>query len=95
MDAHLIITFTVKTDRVTAFSEIMRQVKSDLPKIDGCKAVRIFNDKSNACVFSLIETWTSEERHKAHIDSFMKSGGWDHLSSHLACDPVSSYHREI
>ncbi len=95
MSIHLIITLKAKKSRLAAFTEIMMQVKTDLPAIEGCKSVRIFKNTRNPCTFSLIETWDSEERHKSHLKEFTRSGGWEHMSLHLTSDPVMSYFSEI
>jgi len=95
MSIHLIITLKAKKSRLAAFTEIMMQAKTDFPEIEGCQSIRIFKDTRNPCTFSLIETWDSEEHHKSHLEEFTRSGGWEHMSSHLTSDPVVGYFSEI
>lgn len=95
MSVQLIITFNVAGGKLPAFVQIMQQVKSSLPQVAGCEAVRIFNDFADDHVFILVETWESAEAHRAHIENAVASGGWAHLRAHLACDPASSYYREF
>ena len=95
MSVQLIVTFNVAAEKLSAFVQIMQQVKSSLPRVPGCEAVRIFNSTSDPRVFVLVETWESEHAHRVHIRSVIDSGGWDHLRSHLACDPASGYYAEV
>ncbi|MBT0961034.1 putative quinol monooxygenase [Denitromonas iodatirespirans] len=95
MTTNVIITFTAKPEKLAAFTDILQSVKTELPKVDGCIAVDVFNDTANPCVFTLVETWQSESAHKAHIEGVVSSGGWSHIASHLACDPSSSYFKAL
>lgn len=95
MSIHLLVTFTAKPDKVSAFSEILEQVKFDLPKKDGCQGVRILHKVGNHREFTLLETWKSEDFHKRHIEEVIESGGWEFILSHLTSEPVSSYYNEI
>lgn len=95
MSTTVIITFTANPDRLVAFAKILAEVKTELPKVDGCIAVSIFNDVRNPYVFTLVETWHSEAAHQKHIDGVVSSGGWSHIASHLARDPGSSYFKAI
>jgi quinol monooxygenase YgiN len=92
---HLIVTFEASGERLAAFRQLLQQVKTDLPQAPGCRAVRIFNSTSNERVFTLVETWESENAHRAHIERVVASGGWDHIRAHLVSDPLSSYLREV
>jgi quinol monooxygenase YgiN len=94
MSVQLIITFEVAAGRLPAFVQIMQQVKSSLPQVAGCKAVRIFNSATDDHVFVLVETWESAEAHRAHIAHVVESGGWNHLRAQLASDPISGYYLE-
>ena len=95
MSTNVIITFKSKPEKLAAFVKILNQVKNDLPKVAGCKAVRIFNDVNEPCTFTLVETWASETEHKKHIEGVVSSGGWSHIATHLAYDPTSSYYKEL
>lgn len=95
MSINVIITFKSKPEKLAAFVKILNGVKNDLPKVEGCKAVQIFNDINEPGVFTLVETWDSEGMHKKHIEGVMASGGWGHIASHLASDPISSYFKVL
>ena len=64
MSTNVIITFKSKPEKLMAFVKMLNQVKNDLPNVEGCKAVRIFNDVNEPCTFTLVETWASEGEHK-------------------------------
>lgn len=92
----LIITFETKPDAVTAFTTLLEQVRQDLPKVAGCKGVRVFLGKDNPRVFTLVEDWESESAHKAHINQVIASGAWEkHIAIHLTKPPVSYYYTEL
>ena len=95
MSANVIITFTVKPEKADSFKAIMNSVKIDLPKVEGCLNVGIYNDQSNTNVYTLVESWESEELHQKHISGVIGSSGWDAISEHLTCDPASSYFSQI
>jgi quinol monooxygenase YgiN len=91
---HLIVTFEASGEKLAAFRQILQQVKTDLPQVPGCQAVRIFNSTTNERVFTL-ETWETESAHRAHIERVVQTGGWEHIRAHLVSDPLSSYLREF
>jgi quinol monooxygenase YgiN len=95
MSTTVIITFQAKPEKRDAFAELLAGVKFALPQVDGCMAVNIFNDTKDACVFTLVESWQSEAAHQQHIEGVVSSGGWSHIASHLASDPVSSYYKAL
>lgn len=91
----LIITFETKPDSVEPFAALMTQVKQDLPKIAGCRGVRIFQGKENRNIFTLLEDWDSEAAHKVHINQVISSGAWEkNIAIHLTKQPVSHYYTE-
>ena len=91
----LIITFETKPNAVAAFAALMAQLKQDLPKIAGCRGVRVFQGNENHSIFTLLEDWDSEAIHKAHLDQVISSGTWEKsIAIHLAKPPVSHYYTE-
>jgi quinol monooxygenase YgiN len=95
MATNVIITFKTKPEKLAEFKEILKSVKSDLPTVSGCKGVQIFRSTKNSNTFTLVESWDSEESHKKHIKGVIESGTWETITSHLECDPDSSYYTEI
>jgi len=88
---NVIITFEVKEEKLSSFMEIMNDVKKNLPEVEGCNNVTVYNDTENSHIFTLVESWNSKDSHKKHIDAVVASGAWDSISQHLQGDPVSSY----
>ncbi|GAB1267033.1 hypothetical protein NBRC116493_02860 [Aurantivibrio infirmus] len=95
MTTNVIITFTVKPEKISDFVNILNSVKIDLPSVEGCNGIHIFSDSKNNNVFTLVENWDSEDAHKKHIAGVVESGNWDTISSHLEKDPESSYFNEL
>ena len=95
MEIKLIITFHARPEKRLAFGALLEQVKQTLPRVKGCKGVRVFNSAADPCVFTLLETWESEEQHRAHIEQVRSSGTWANIATHLAAEPVSGYYREL
>jgi quinol monooxygenase YgiN len=96
MSIYVIFTCKSKPDKLVALTEILNQAKLDFPNnVKGCEAFRIFNDVNDPYTFTLVETWASETDHKNNIGSMVASGVWGHIASHLACDPASSYFKEL
>ena len=91
MPVSVIISFQVKPEMLNAFMEIMGSVKRDLPTVNGCKSVAIYRNSAEEHAFTLVEQWESEALHKKHIAGVVNSGGWEHIASHLQCEPVSAY----
>ncbi|KEF30513.1 hypothetical protein D777_02455 [Marinobacter nitratireducens] len=91
---NVIITFDVKEEKLDSFRGIMSDVKSSLPQVDGCSSVTVYNDVENPAVFTLVESWDSQQAHQSHIDSVVQSGDWEFIAGHLKADPVSSYFQE-
>ena len=95
MDIHLFITFQAKPECVAAFAGLLDQVRRELPQAPGCNGVRVFRHHDRPECFTLLETWTSEQAHRAQVERAVASGAWAHIASHLAGDPVSHYATEV
>jgi quinol monooxygenase YgiN len=96
MSIYVIFTCKSQPDKLDALTKILNQAKIDFPNnVKGCEAFRVFNDVNDPCAFTLVETWASETDHKKNIESMVASGVWGHIASHLACDPASSYFKEL
>jgi len=91
MSVNVIVSFEAKKEKIDEFNKIMSSVKTDLPKVNGCISVNIFNSSTNEYKFTLVETWESKELHQTHIDKLLKDGTWDMIASHLSKDPKSDY----
>jgi quinol monooxygenase YgiN len=95
MSVTMIITFTAKPEKLSAFSGIMQSVKATLPSVPGCTGVRVHQGADDPNVFTLVETWVSADRHRGHIAGLVKDGVWDQVAGHLARDPESRYYVEL
>ncbi len=95
MSTIVIVRFHVKEDHVTAFTAAMRGVKESLPKVDGCEQVQAFVDADRPRHFTLVERWSSRERHQAHISHLKESGVWEKLSAQLESAAETHYHTEL
>jgi len=84
-----IVTFNVKPEKYTSFLEIMESVKQDLPHVEGCDAVQLFEAKDKSGTFTLVESWESELIHQQHLAGVVESGNWAIIESHLQ-EPVQS-----
>jgi len=87
-----LITFAVKPDRIPDFAAMLATVKTDLPNVDGCQSVRIFQHDTDAqdC-FTLLETWDDKSLHQAHVARLQESGDWDTIEAMLATPPNGHY----
>jgi quinol monooxygenase YgiN len=95
MGVNLVISFSVKPEKLNAFREVMQGVKTGLPTVEGCRGVRIFNSLDNPLVFTLVESWDSKELHAQHIKKVVDSGQWRQIVEHLNAEPTSSYFTEM
>jgi len=95
LDIQLIITFHIKKEKLQSFMKIVNDVKKNLPKVDGCKGVEIFQANDDKQIITFIETWENIEKHKKHIEHVVDSGDWEYISSHLIADPKSQYYQAI
>lgn len=92
MSINVIITFQAKPEKSSSFANLLNKATHDLLKVEGCNGALLFKSKENLCVFTLVEEWESEIKHKAHIANMVSSGAWASIESHLAADPVSNYY---
>jgi len=87
-----IITFDVKPDRTADFNALLASVQTDLPKIEGCKGVRIFRHaEAEQPTFTLLESWDDKSLHQAHVARLQESGDWDTIETMLAAPPNGHY----
>jgi len=87
-----LITFVLKPDRISDFQTMLATVKTDLPNVDGCQSVRIFQHDADAQnTFTLLETWDTKLLHQAHVARLQESGDWDAIDAMLATPPNGHY----
>ena len=91
MNIVVIVSFEAKEDKVNDFVKILESVKIELPEVNGCVGVNVFQSSSITNNFTLVETWESKELHQSNLDNLSKNGTWNTIASHLAKDPVSGY----
>ena len=95
MSVTFIVNFKVKDEKLSGFLKIMGDVKSELPKTEGCMGVTIHNSINYPSNFTVVERWKSKEYHEKHVKILLDTSAWDRISSHLVCDPVSDYYEAI
>jgi quinol monooxygenase YgiN len=91
----LIVTLVAKPESISEIAGVLEEVKSYLPKVEGCESVRICRAIDDPAAFTLIEEWTSREAHEAYQRGVAEAGGWDHFTRHLASDAVSVYFEDF
>jgi len=91
MSIIVIVSFETKEEKVFDFSKILENVKTDLPKVEGCLGVNVYQNSSTLNQFTLVETWESKELHQINLDKLAKNGTWDTIASHLSKEPDSDY----
>ena len=89
------ITFRAKPEKLAAFSDLMHSVKATLPSVPGCNAVRVLQGTDDPCLFTLVESWISEERHREHIAGLVANGSWAEVGALLEGEPESRYYAEL
>ena len=87
----VIVTFDVQPQSLSAFRNLLAQVRSELPSVPGCAAVRTLQSAASPTVFTLIEDWNSEHAHRRHHEQLQRSGAWDGIARHLSRPPESHY----
>ena len=91
----VIVTFNVQPQSLSAFHSLLTQVRSELPQVPGCTAVRTLQSTASPTVFTLIEDWASEHAHRRHLDQLQNSGAWEGVARHLTCPPESRYYVDL
>ncbi len=89
--SHLIIRFSVKSDRLDDFLPIMEDVSSSMASEDGFIAARVYRNVDDPLSFTLIEEWASRAAHQHHFDVINQSGDWGNILGMLTRDPDMSY----
>ena len=95
MSIKCIIHFNVKNEMKSGFFNIMNNVKSELPLVNGCLGVNIHNSIENPNLYTLVETWETREQHEQHIKNLFDSGQWETINQLLVTDPISGYFNTI
>jgi quinol monooxygenase YgiN len=95
MSIKVIVKFNVKSEKLDGFSTILENVKSDLPRVDGCQGVCICRSITNANQFTLVETWKSKKLHQDHFAKIIEDGVWSYISDHLSTEPESDYYENL
>lgn len=79
MSHYIIVSLVSKENKKEDLKKAMVDLKRNLPKVNGCLSVSIFQDKSNSKNFTIVEEWDSSKSHRTHIDNITKSGDLDKI----------------
>lgn len=87
-----LITFVVKPTKISDFKAMLATVKADLPKVDGCQNLHIFQHENGAQdTYTLLETWDNNTLHQAHTARLQASGDWAVIEEMLSEPPNGAY----
>ena len=95
MPVTLLVTLVAKPESISEITGVLEEVKSYLPKVDGCESVRICRAIDDPATFTLIEEWSSRAAHEASQRGVAAQGGWGHFTRHLEGDAVSVYYEDF
>jgi quinol monooxygenase YgiN len=95
MPVTLLVTLVAKPESISEITGVLEEVKSYLPKVDGCESVRICRAIDDPATFTLIEEWSSRAAHEAYQRGVAEQGGWGHFTRHLEGDAVSVYYEDF
>ena len=84
-----------RPESIPEIARTLEEVKSYLPKVDGCESVRICRALDDPVMFTLIESWSSRAKHEAYQRGVAEAGGWGHFTRHLVGDAVSVYYEDF
>lgn len=91
----VIVHFNVKSEEKNTFRIILNNLKHDLPKVNGCNGLVIYEDHTNPQKFTLIESWDTVDAHKQHIENLIASGSWAGIAALLNGDLSSNYLKDF
>ncbi len=83
------VTFKAKPEHLENFAGVMQSVKTELPTVSGCEAVRVMTHHDNPSVFMVIEDWENADLHASHIHQLVEAGEWEKLEQMLVEQPTS------
>lgn len=95
MTINVIINFEVKKESTAEFLELLSGVKHNLPNVEGCEGVSVFQNITSHNRFTLVERWENKMLHIANLDALLSDGTWDTIASHLTKEPESDYFTEL
>lgn len=95
MSVTFIINFNIKPENADVFVNIMQDVKTGLPHVEGCLGVDIHQNSEDDLSYMLVEVWQSQALHQVHIANLSANGQWDKIAGLLAIDPVGHYYRVL
>lgn len=95
MSVTLLVTLVSKPESIPEITRTLEEVKSYLPKVDGCESVRICRAIDDPATFTLIEEWSSRADHEAYQRGVAEDGGWEHFTRHLVGDATSVYYEDF
>jgi len=83
----VIVTLTAKPEQKSALKKTLRSIQRELPQVDGCLDVRVLSHADKTGCFTLVEDWSSQSQHEAHIQTLTSNGDWAKLEA-LLREPV-------
>ncbi len=91
MSVSVIVNFRVKANCTSDFEALLNTVKTQLPKVEGCLGLSVYQNIEESALFTLVEQWDSQQVHQKHLQSTVESGAWESLEALLTEDPCSAY----
>jgi quinol monooxygenase YgiN len=93
MSISFIIKFKAKVESQVDFHNVMTNVKSELPDIEGCTGVIVHQSSQDVTSYVIMETWESKEFHERHVEGLVSSGMWENIVTLLSENPVGDYYK--
>lgn len=93
MSVELILHLNAKRETRENLQTFLGDLQSTLPEVEGCVGIRIYSCIENPTLFTIVESWTSQELHQQHIQKVQATPVWSELINMLEEAPKADYFR--
>jgi quinol monooxygenase YgiN len=85
----------VKADLVEAYKAHLRAILVRTRSFDGCEALTVYQDTTDAARFTLVEQWRSRDAYERYVRWRADAGDLDVLRTFLAEPSTVTFHDDL
>lgn len=75
MSHFVLVNLISKVNKEDELKKKMLDLKQNLPLVNGCLSVKVFQSSTDLKKFTIVEEWDSEKNHQNHITNISKDDG--------------------
>ncbi|HET9327452.1 MAG TPA: antibiotic biosynthesis monooxygenase family protein [Candidatus Eisenbacteria bacterium] len=92
MSVAIIYRFRAREDKSAELLTLLQQGRDFSLTVDGCEEFDVYQGKDDPHQFVMMESWRSEQAHRAHFEKNARGSGWLERVEGLMTEPFEPPH---